>query len=967
MSYPEELYPAAEVEDPGHAFQHGPSRKLLHERLYTISQPSGARALLEESSNSPSGHIEGAYSHLSRSPQGAILVSHAEDAGAASMGPSIVQDDTTGSPLTTCQYTPVLHNGPPDGVKIEILSGPTELRCHGARETCALIPEATIDQMTGTAFHRLCDSIGYSEAPFTCSETTTAQGPTPGNLLYDSLIALDCGSLSASTEIPDAIDLAETTSLVLIDQDTANSLTLETLNVALAQSTDTVAQATNTANQPKDLSRIVDDAQSIIGAPPSPLQTIPELFAPDDVLCHTETLEDLANRLSGNDKALLPILRSRTPSPATSDSLSITDHKPETGMIEATPVADALTPHEGALVNTYATDIATTASVSSSLLYTMSECKDAVDLSSVQPDISVHGTSMEPTLETTKVIQPNMNKPESSSQDRTQVGSPAVEVQSPNSINSDQPPADPPLTDTRTKVALTGDRDLATVESTLSGGLQEQYSESVPVEAVNTNYAVSEHLWLVVEAIPVQTSGDVVGHPAPSICHQSDASSSFCESRLEEPTAHDDQRGPNMLDQDEPMITEDIEEQATPPEATESLDLATSPCATSTAWVLPLSSPPRSSSPFPSSSQDMLFTSSPPREMGVMTPPSSPPPAPWCRSDENEEGNAAIEPEHPKKRALEVKLNAETEAEQERTGKRMKTNDTSAIYVSPHPKRATAKFQEKQKQKLKAPFRSPLLNTGTVLYGVNAVYASGKARPKPTMAVDFGSRSAHPPPTSNSNTAEASSIATSKDYTDNAAKQFKSPLATDGNSGVNHAESAFSGVKAAPTIQALQGKVQILKQAIKIKKDGGGGDEDELEALAKNWRDVAREVAWAVWDTVKDFDPGESVAPAKTRWMDDEYGASKGQGNKSGGFDGGWGWDDARSGKVKYEGSDKSWGWNNRGKAEEVMDTKMEGRECDLDESQDPQHTLGTMLRHLGIAPETLGWDDDEGDFVDID
>ncbi|KAL6299722.1 hypothetical protein BKA93DRAFT_805388 [Sparassis latifolia] len=28
------------------------------------------------------------------------------------------------------------------------------------------------------------------------------------------------------------------------------------------------------------------------------------------------------------------------------------------------------------------------------------------------------------------------------------------------------------------------------------------------------------------------------------------------------------------------------------------------------------------------------------------------------------------------------------------------------------------------------------------------------------------------------------------------------------------------------------------------------------------------------------------------------------------------------------------------------------------------EHTLGTMLRHFGIAPETLGWDEDEGDFI---
>ena len=36
------------------------------------------------------------------------------------------------------------------------------------------------------------------------------------------------------------------------------------------------------------------------------------------------------------------------------------------------------------------------------------------------------------------------------------------------------------------------------------------------------------------------------------------------------------------------------------------------------------------------------------------------------------------------------------------------------------------------------------------------------------------------------------------------------------------------------------------------------------------------------------------------------------------------------------------------------------------DEKPLAQHTLGVMLRRLGIDPATLGWDEEEGDFVDI-
>jgi hypothetical protein len=34
-------------------------------------------------------------------------------------------------------------------------------------------------------------------------------------------------------------------------------------------------------------------------------------------------------------------------------------------------------------------------------------------------------------------------------------------------------------------------------------------------------------------------------------------------------------------------------------------------------------------------------------------------------------------------------------------------------------------------------------------------------------------------------------------------------------------------------------------------------------------------------------------------------------------------------------------------------------------ETEKPRETLGTMLMRLGIAPSTLGWNDEEEEFVD--
>ena len=96
-----------------------------------------------------------------------------------------------------------------------------------------------------------------------------------------------------------------------------------------------------------------------------------------------------------------------------------------------------------------------------------------------------------------------------------------------------------------------------------------------------------------------------------------------------------------------------------------------------------------------------------------------------------------------------------------------------------------------------------------------------------------------------------------------------------------------------------------------------------------------REVAWALWDYVKDLDPGTDAAvEQKGGWFadqDEQVGVKRR-------FDSSWGYDDEHVAKKARMDED----------AEEQME----------EESQVVQHTLGVMLRRLGIDPKTLGWNE---------
>jgi hypothetical protein len=122
----------------------------------------------------------------------------------------------------------------------------------------------------------------------------------------------------------------------------------------------------------------------------------------------------------------------------------------------------------------------------------------------------------------------------------------------------------------------------------------------------------------------------------------------------------------------------------------------------------------------------------------------------------------------------------------------------------------------------------------------------------------------------------------------------------------------------------LERKLTILKRAIKIKRDG---DEDHLERLTKKWRDAGREAAYELWGIVRDLT--------------------------------------TEGGDTRGNGSDTRWGWGDQD--ERCGAFGKRGLEAGGGSADQQENTLGVMLRKLGIAPETLGWNDEEETFVDVD
>jgi hypothetical protein len=203
-----------------------------------------------------------------------------------------------------------------------------------------------------------------------------------------------------------------------------------------------------------------------------------------------------------------------------------------------------------------------------------------------------------------------------------------------------------------------------------------------------------------------------------------------------------------------------------------------------------------------------------------------------------------------------------------------------------------------------------------------------------------------------------------KARTKRAAKQFKSPLSADSSSAV------ISSVRLTPTIQMLKRKVQVLKRAIKVKNDG---DEKTLEKLVEKWTEAGREVAYGVWELVKDMGGDDTRARGSGGWGSDEW-DGKGKGRN---FKDSWGWNDKAERRGAVNETERNWGWvvsvdekvdDGAGEDRSMEDSRGGSADKRWEKEGGPEEdekrdTLGTMLKQLGIDPQTLGWDDEEGTF----
>jgi len=242
---------------------------------------------------------------------------------------------------------------------------------------------------------------------------------------------------------------------------------------------------------------------------------------------------------------------------------------------------------------------------------------------------------------------------------------------------------------------------------------------------------------------------------------------------------------------------------------------------------------------------------------------------------------------------------------------------SSPLRNPPAPRRATLASQKLSRKKLAAPFRSPL-QTKTTSTQPTMPTLLGKDMQEQTASVpgekyQIKPKSAQEAPTGTSKATK--SLARSS----RAAAQFRSPLVKVSE----HTSRPL--VLPNQTIMNLERKLTILRRAAKIKRDG---DEAHLERLAKKWRDAGREAAYELWGIVRDLST---------------------EGDEVGG-----------------NSNNNGWGWGEQGQQGEHGTFREDDANMEAGEDAEKQeNTLGVMLRKLGIAPETLGWNDEEEAFVD--
>lgn len=267
------------------------------------------------------------------------------------------------------------------------------------------------------------------------------------------------------------------------------------------------------------------------------------------------------------------------------------------------------------------------------------------------------------------------------------------------------------------------------------------------------------------------------------------------------------------------------------------------------------------------------------------------------------------------------------------------------MHVMPAPKRPTVASQRRQHKKLTTPFKSPLMMKTAKLEEEKEPHLSQNS-----TLTDSTSKAPTPSAPLASANKPSAIESKKKHFTARAAAQFKSPLSSTGNA---NSSQSLGSIRLTPSIQVLERKIQILKRAVKVKKDK---EEEALSDLTTRWTEAGREVAWEVWELVKDSENSSGGS-----W------GSASEGKRS--FKEGWGWEGQGNEKrAKSEGGD-SWGWSTRTEStdENAMhqdEQELGVKEQQMDEDEERvEYTLGMMLRRLGIDPATLGWDDEEGIF----
>ncbi|KAG9317656.1 hypothetical protein JVU11DRAFT_1867 [Chiua virens] len=253
------------------------------------------------------------------------------------------------------------------------------------------------------------------------------------------------------------------------------------------------------------------------------------------------------------------------------------------------------------------------------------------------------------------------------------------------------------------------------------------------------------------------------------------------------------------------------------------------------------------------------------------------------------------------------------------------------LYLPPAPKRATVASHHRQFKKLAAPFRPPTKLSVVRDGGAQTMKKDTETTTNSTPEV-IRDHSEPSVPAKHLSRSQPKILNTSRSV-----GQFKSPLINKMLPGDSRT------IRLTPTVQMLERKLQLLKRAIKVKEDN---EEEVLVRLAGKWIDAGREVAYDLWDATKDAVDleGKATLVHKTYgWNDTNEGNAP------------WGWDtkpeDLGEGSCNPDSS--------------IASCAAQRLTPEEDEDDVCNHTLGTMLRQLGIDPQTFGWDDDKEVFCD--